>query len=119
MLRAWTLYPWSARIGSHGRNMEAQPKPPWQKRMGDWRTCGERAGLGVALRSSRGPEGVEMKERVMPVGRGVGGGEEEVQERVQRCEEGRSGAGMAHGLVLVEKGRGYFLRHDAVGRTET
>lgn len=32
----------------------------------------------------------------MSVGRGVGGGEVEVQDRVQRFEEGFDGAGMAH-----------------------
>lgn len=53
-------------------------------------------GSGVALRSSRGPEGVVMNERVIPAGRGLGGGEEEVQDRVHRFEEVVDGAGMAH-----------------------
>lgn len=37
-----------------------------------------------------------MKERVIPAGRGSGGGEEEVHERAHRFEDGVDGAGMAH-----------------------
>ena len=95
MLRAWTLYPCAARSVSQGKKSSAQPKPPWQKRMGDCRTLVFGKGFGVALRSSSGPVGVVMKDRVMPAGRGVGGGAEGFQDRVQRCEEAVSGAGMA------------------------
>jgi hypothetical protein len=94
MLRACTLYPCDARRVSQGKNTSAQPKPPWQKRMGDCRTLVSGKGFGVALRSSRDPERVEMKDRVTPAGRGVGGGAEGFQDRVQRCKDGFSGAGM-------------------------
>lgn len=45
---------------------EARPKPPCMKRRGAMAGFGER---GRALRSSREPEVVEMKERVMGEGK--------------------------------------------------
>lgn len=50
-------------------HISAQPKPPWAKKIGG--SCEDEKGLsGMAERSSRGPEGVSIEERIMPAGKG-------------------------------------------------
>lgn len=79
---------------SQGTKTSAQPKPPWQKRMGEEEAVEEGGEEGCVERSSRGPEGVGMKVRTMGEGRGVEGGRVGDQVRCQRVEVGSEGAGM-------------------------
>jgi hypothetical protein len=84
MDRAWQEYPRAEKHARNGSQTSAQPKPPCIKRIGLTKRVPGPSLFGLAERSSRGPQGLSMKERVILSGRGLLGGGTDLQDSGQR-----------------------------------